>query len=184
MCKTLHKMRVREEEGDLWFNKSCHSNLIATTVKKGQKKLVYMYLGGGGVDYEQSPLLQGIVVVCKAWRWAAFAYAAVRLAGLACGNCIGPLRDTLMLHQDELETAKEMKSHTSEEPQLDELCRSLWSRTCEIWSCASEAVPLEKLEELTSNKHERSKQSVSFTAHMKLVLETFEEDVNKEAATW
>ena len=48
--------------------------------------MVYMYEGGGAVDHNQSFLLGGVVVNCKAWAWVALAYASARLAGLASGN--------------------------------------------------------------------------------------------------
>ena len=86
-----HKMRVKEEEGDLWFNKSCSSSRIATTIQVGSKSMVYMYLGGGTVDQEQSQLLQGIVVNCKSWTWASYVLAAARITGLMCDNPLGPV---------------------------------------------------------------------------------------------
>ena len=87
LCRVLHKMRITEDDGDLWFNKSCQSGRIATTIKDRGKNVLYMYVGGGAVDHEQSYLLGGLVVVFKNWRWAALAYSAARVVGLASNSC-------------------------------------------------------------------------------------------------
>eukprot|EP00974_Lingulodinium_polyedra_P052957 5090082-Lingulodinium_polyedra.AAC.1 len=64
----LHKVEVVQDDGggDLWLNKSCASNRVATGIvipepKKGEKKQWYIYLGGGAVGSEQSRLLSGAV---------------------------------------------------------------------------------------------------------------------------
>ena len=62
-----HKTEVKEDHGDLWFNKACSSSRVATCVlnrdlKKGKKTSWYIYLGGGAVNSAQSELLQGAVV--------------------------------------------------------------------------------------------------------------------------
>ena len=36
--RVLHKMDIKEEEGDLWFNKGCSSDRIATVIRAGGKK--------------------------------------------------------------------------------------------------------------------------------------------------
>ena len=59
-----------------------------------------MYIGGGAVDHEQSYLLDGVVVTCKHWRWAALVYAAARIVGLACNNSLGPLDSSLVIPMD------------------------------------------------------------------------------------
>ena len=38
VSRELHKMRVKEEDGDLWFNKACPSGRIATVIKKGPEQ--------------------------------------------------------------------------------------------------------------------------------------------------
>ena len=50
---TLHKTEVVKDDagGDLWFNKSCASNRIATSIfhpdkPPGKRKQWYIYLGG------------------------------------------------------------------------------------------------------------------------------------------
>ena len=48
--RVLHKMHIKEEEGELWFNKGCSSDRIATVIRADGKNQVYMYLGGGSVD--------------------------------------------------------------------------------------------------------------------------------------
>ena len=90
VCRTLHKMRIKEEDGDLWFNKCCKSGRIATAIKDGHKNMLYMYVGGGAVDYEQSYLLGGLVVACKNWRWGALVSSAARVAALTSNNCLRP----------------------------------------------------------------------------------------------
>ena len=55
-----HKMRIIKEDGDLWFNKACKSGRIAAAIKEDKKKLLYMYVGGGAVDHEQSYLPGGV----------------------------------------------------------------------------------------------------------------------------
>eukprot|EP00959_Pyramimonas_sp_CCMP1952_P366642 7678747-Pyramimonas_sp.AAC.1 len=69
-------MRVIEDDEDLWFNKACQSGRIVTAIKEKGKSVVYMYVGCGAVDHEQSFLLGGIVDICKSWKWAALVYSA------------------------------------------------------------------------------------------------------------
>ena len=84
-------MDIKEEECDLWFNKGCSSDRIATVIRAGGKNLVYMYRGGGSVDNAQSYLLGGIVARCKSWRWVGLLYAAMRIIALCCNNNLGQL---------------------------------------------------------------------------------------------
>ncbi len=88
-----HKAEVKEVQGEQWFHKACKSNRIAVCLlspelKKGKKKQVYMYLGGGSLDTEASSLLQGIVVLCKSWSLAALMVLAVWVVS-SCAPC-GP----------------------------------------------------------------------------------------------
>ena len=69
--------------------------------QRKQANMLYMYIGGGAVDHEQSYLLGGIVVNCKNWRWAALICAAARIAGLASNNCFGPLDSALLTSPEE-----------------------------------------------------------------------------------
>ena len=94
-------MRITEDDGDLWFNKSCQSARIATAIKVDRKSFLYMYVGGGAVDHEQSYLLGGLVVVCKNWKWAALMYAAARIAGLASNNNFGNIAQELVISDDD-----------------------------------------------------------------------------------
>ena len=73
---------------------------IATAIKDNNNSVLYMYIGGGAVDHEQSYLLGGVVVSYKNWRWAALVYAATRMAGLASNNSLGPLNSALMIPMD------------------------------------------------------------------------------------
>ena len=57
LCRVTHKMRVVEDDGDLWFNKSCQSGRMATAINVERKSVLYMYVGGGAVDNEQTVLL-------------------------------------------------------------------------------------------------------------------------------
>ena len=82
IARALHKMKIEEESGEMWFNKSCRSGRIATTIIRHGNFLVYMYLGGGAVGDEQSQILSGIVVNCKSWRWAYLVCAAARLVAM------------------------------------------------------------------------------------------------------
>jgi hypothetical protein len=50
--RASHKMRITEDDGDLWFNKSCQSARIATAIKVDRNSFLYMYVGGGAVDHE------------------------------------------------------------------------------------------------------------------------------------
>ena len=63
----LYKMQVRREKGDLWFHKCCSSDRMATVIKVDRNKKLYLYLGGGAVDLEQSFLLSSLVVCCNGW---------------------------------------------------------------------------------------------------------------------
>ena len=67
-----HKTEIKEDHGQLWFNKACASSRLATCIldparARGKKKQWYVYLGGGAVDVDQSELLAGGVVLCKDW---------------------------------------------------------------------------------------------------------------------
>ena len=59
---------------------------MATSINVDRKSVLYMYVGGGAVDYEQTVLFGGLVVVCKSWKWAAMIYTAARIAGLSSSN--------------------------------------------------------------------------------------------------
>ena len=52
LCRTLHKMRSKEEDGDLWLNQCCKSGRIATAIKDDHKHMLYMYVGGDARDYD------------------------------------------------------------------------------------------------------------------------------------
>ena len=65
LCRVSHKIRITEDDGDLRFNKSCQSARIAAAIKVDRKSVLYMYVGGGAVDHEQSYLLGCLAVVCK-----------------------------------------------------------------------------------------------------------------------
>ena len=124
-------MRTEEEDGDLWFNKRCKSVRIPTTIKDGQQIMLYMYLGRGAVDYEQSYLLGGLVAISKQWPWAALASSAARVAGLASNNCLGPLDTALMIPSDHEGTDSITLPHT---PHLEfqQLCGNVWHRLCTV----------------------------------------------------
>ena len=135
LCRIAHKMRIKEEDGDLWFNKSCGSDRVATAIKDGKKNVLYMYVGGGAVDHEQSHLLSGLVVLCKSWRWAALAYAAARVAGLASNNFLDSFQTELVIPFHDAAS-----DSTASEPTPDvaflRLCDDLWCRiqkSCNHW---------------------------------------------------
>ena len=93
-------MHIKEEEGELWFNKGCSSDRIATVIKADGKNQVYMYLGGGSVDNEQSNLMGGLVARCKSWRWVGLLYAAMLILALCCNNNLGKLSTDLVLSKE------------------------------------------------------------------------------------
>ena len=84
-----------------------------------------MYIGGGGVDYEQSYLLGGLVVVCKSWKWAALVYAAARVVGLASSNSLGPLNSALEISMD----GEEGDALEAIRNGFNELCERVWQKT-------------------------------------------------------
>ena len=132
---------ITEEDGDLWFNKPCQSGRVATAIKDGGNSVLYMYIGGGAVDHEQSYLLGGLVVLCKSWRWAALVYAAARVVGLASNNSLGPFSSELVISIDD----EDKESTTSMlSPHLDfhELCESIWKSACS--SCDNMLYDMEK----------------------------------------
>ena len=45
LCRVTHKMRVVEDDGDLWFNKSCRSARMATSINVDRKSVLFMYVG-------------------------------------------------------------------------------------------------------------------------------------------
>ena len=122
-----HKMHIREEDGDLWFNKACKSGRMATAIAEKDKmrnNFVYMYIGGGGVDYEQSYLLGGLVVNCKSWTWAALVYAAARMVGRARSNPLGPLNSDLQVAME----GEEKEALDAIRSKFNEHCESVWTR--------------------------------------------------------
>ena len=92
--------------------------------------MLYMYIGGGAVDDDQSFLIGGLVVVCKNWRWAALTHAASRLAGQACQNSLGPMSPELVLP----ENGRSKDTTTPEAAafwEFHEYCNDVWNRLCE-----------------------------------------------------
>ena len=100
IARATHKMKIREESGELWFNKSCKSNRVATTITRNGNSFVYMYLGGGAVGEEQSEIISGIVVICKSWRWSFLVCAACRLVAMTKHNFLGGLEKLLMASEE------------------------------------------------------------------------------------
>ena len=88
--------------------------------------MLYMYIGGGAVDHEQSYLLGSLVVSCKSWRWAALLYAAARVATLASNNSLGPLSSALVIPMD----GEDSDSTTATHLGFQQLCDSMWGRVC------------------------------------------------------
>ena len=127
MCRIPHKTQIKKEEDDMWFNKSCKSARMATAIKENRKNMLYMYIGGGAVDHEQSYLLGGIVVNCKNWRWAALMCAAARIAGLASNNCFGCLNHGLLTSQEE-EDGDPSSLATTAHLEFWELTQDIWQR--------------------------------------------------------
>ena len=123
--RVSHKMHITEDDGDLWFNKSCQSGRIATAIKDRDSSVVYMYIGGGAVDYDQSYLLGGLVVSCKGWRWAALVYVATRVVGLASNNSLGPLNPALMVSMD----AEDGDLTAPACEGFREFCEGMWEQT-------------------------------------------------------
>ena len=117
-----HKMTITKEDGDLWFNKGCKSGRIAAAIKEKNNNHLYMYVGGGAVDHEQSHLLGGIVITCKRWRWAALVYAAARIVGLACNNSLGPLESNLVISMDSEDDEKAILKCE----EFQSLCKDTW----------------------------------------------------------
>ena len=154
LCRVLHKMRIRKEDGDLWFNKGCQSDRIATAIKDGRKSVLYMYVGGGAVDHEQSYLLGGLVVLCKNWRWAALAYAAARVVGLASNNSLGSLNSALVTPYDN-EDPDSTSSALPPDFGFRLFCENIWQRASS--SCCDLLDDLEK--QRRSDRSARSTQS-------------------------
>ena len=123
-------MRIKEDDGDLWFNKSCAAARMATVIKEGRKNMLYMYIGGGAVDNDQSFLIGGLVVVCKNWRWAALTHAASRLAGQARHDSLGSMSPELVLPDDG--KGADIPSPAAEEyGPFHEYCDKIWHELCE-----------------------------------------------------
>ena len=89
-----------------------------------------MYVGGGAVDYEQSYLLGGLVVVCKNWRWAALVSSAARVAALASNNCLGPLETELMITSDRESNESVTLPDTPPRRDFQQLCDKVWQGLC------------------------------------------------------
>ena len=102
---------------------------MATAINVDRKSVLYMYVGGGAVDNEQSFLLGRLVVVCKNWKWAAMMYAAARIAGLACTNYFGNVAQELVVSADDDGTdtiATELLPTCA----FPKLCEDVWKQLC------------------------------------------------------
>ena len=111
------------------LTKGCQSGRIAAAIKAKGKNVLYMYVGGGAVDHEQSYLLGGLVVICKNWRWAALASAAARVAGLASNNFLGSLSPALVIPFDD-EASDAMTTELPPHRLFEQRCDSMWLRVC------------------------------------------------------
>jgi len=100
---------------------------MATCIKIDRKSVVYMYVGGGAVDHDQSKLLGGLVVVCESWKWAAVIYTAARIAGLASNNYFGNIDQELVISADDDDTDN---NATALQPRCDfpKMCEEMWTR--------------------------------------------------------
>jgi len=127
LCRVTHKMRVVEDDGDLWFNKSCHSARMATCIKIDRKSVVYMYVGGGAVDHDQSQIFGGLVVVCKSWKWAAMIYTAARIAGLSSSNYFGNIDQEMVISADDVDTDN-TASALQPKCEFPIMCEEVWTR--------------------------------------------------------
>ena len=87
--------------------------------------MLYMYHGGGAVDNAMPFLLGGLVVLCKNWRWAAFAHAAARVAGLTSHNHLEHFSEELVIpFEDEGNDAAAMKSSATTD--FTQKCEVVW----------------------------------------------------------
>ena len=96
-------------------------------IKVDRKSVVYMYVGRGAVDHDQTVLFGGLVVVCKSWKWAAMIYTAARIAGLASNNYFGNIAQELVISADDDDTdnnATELLP-TCGSPKM---CEEMWNR--------------------------------------------------------
>ena len=75
---------------------------------------MYIYLGGGAVDSEQSRLLLGAVVLAKDWRWAAMTVVASWMLTCCCA-CGTPL-----LADPDLFVTEDDDGKTGSDPLKDE----------------------------------------------------------------
>ena len=100
---------------------------MATCIKIDRKSVVYMYVGEGVVDHDQTQLFGGIVVVCKSWKWAAMIYTAARIAGLASNNYFGNIDQELVISADDDDTDN---NATALLPRCDfpKMCEEMWTR--------------------------------------------------------
>ena len=129
LCPVSHKMRITEDDGELWFNKSCQSDRIATAIKVDRKSALYMYVGGGAVDHEQSFLLGGLVVVCKTWNWVALMYAAARVAGFASNNNFGNIAQELVISDDD-DGTDTIPTELLPTFAFPKVCEEMWEKLC------------------------------------------------------
>ena len=135
---------------------------MATVIKEGRKNMLYMYIGGGAVDNNQSFLIGGLVVVCRNWRWAALTHAATRLAGQACQNSLGPISPELVLPED----SRSGGTTTPPEPacmQFDEYCENVWTLLCK--KCDNPFYDLAN--QYSAYKNVREKQAVHTVEQLK-----------------
>ena len=95
--------------------------------QRKQEKIVYMYIGGGAVDHEQSYLLGGILVNCKNWQWAALMCAAARIAGLASNNCFGCLNHAFLTSQED-EDGDPSSIASGAQHKFFDLTQDIWHR--------------------------------------------------------
>ena len=98
-----HKKEIREGEagkppergGILWYTEACASDREARVLFNGfkaanKRKQVYMYLGGGQVSPNQTPLLSSVLLLTKTHDWLAVVCVALYLIGSCGASFVAP----------------------------------------------------------------------------------------------
>ena len=92
----------------------------------------------------------GVVVNCKTWAWAAWAYASARLAGLASGNELEAICPELTILEDDGSDNASTASSQSIQG-FGRVCDEVWSK---VWKMVHTSVKAENEASSTADTSE------------------------------
>ena len=118
------------------------------------------------------------MVICKNWRWAALAYAAARVAGLASKNFLDSFSHELVIPFHD-EASDSTASELSPDGAFLELCESIWRRinaSCNEWLFDMEKQQRSKRDALSMQSEEIGRQLESLKSVHATAVQTLLDD--------